>query len=68
MKIKTIKTLLGIALLLSAALLVGLAYLVGGFLAIPLLVAAADLVATVFWKPLIGPGPLAKSMYPGLED
>lgn len=32
------------------------------------LVAAADLVSTVFWEPLIGPGPLAKAAYQELDQ
>jgi hypothetical protein len=30
-------------------------------------VAVLDLVMTLFGRPLIKPGPLAKSMYPGLD-
>lgn len=34
-----------------------------------LLLAAVDLLSTfIFDKPLIGPGPIAKAMYPGLEE
>jgi len=34
-----------------------------------MVLAGADLFSTVLiHKPLIGPGPLAKSMYPGLEN
>lgn len=32
------------------------------------LLAAADLLCTVFGRPLIGPGPIAKAIYPNLDE
>lgn len=37
-------------------------------LRVGLLVAGIDLIATVCGRPLIKPGPIARSMYPGLRD
>ena len=44
-----------------------LAWLSAGLFAVVFLVAAIDIACTMRGRPLIKAGPLAKSMYPGME-
>lgn len=37
-------------------------------LIVGLILVAVDLIMTLFGKPLFKPGPIAKSMFPGLND
>jgi hypothetical protein len=65
-----VKIMLGTVLVLSAIGLAIFGYVadIHAFFKIMFWVAAVDLVMTVFWKPLLKPGPMAKMAYPELTD
>jgi hypothetical protein len=52
-----------VQLLIGSLILTALALKIGGLMAALLILAAIDLVGTIFW---IGPGPIAKFLY-GVE-
>jgi hypothetical protein len=63
------KILLALCLLVAAAGATYLALATDSIaISILFLFVAVDLIASVFAKPLIGPGPIAKFLYPCLEN
>jgi hypothetical protein len=64
-----IKIFLGTVLILFAICLIIAAILFfKGIFSILILVIAADLICTVFWKPLIKAGPIVKFLHKDLKD
>lgn len=61
------KTFLGTFLVLIAVALIGMGLAFGGVVGGMFAIVAVDLLCTVFYKPLFGPGLIAKHAY-HLED
>ena len=58
-----IKTALGTLLVIVSIIFIGMALNFGGWVGIVFAIVALDLLCTVFYKPLFGPGLIAKHAY-----